>query len=288
MNRLFSIARRRPSYVDLITPFVYGVTGYRLKWAPNFDTAVFTPFLTSSNVGFLDQTINQHVVDVQPMGGMASNGSRNVRIVFNPSNPSYGVALSGSFTTAASASVTTGSSQIGIVFPGNTLTFAAQPGVSYTVTTVASGTITLTTSYTGTTGATTATLLLNDGSAFWLQFAQVTGSSETLVGAPTLVLPDGAHQGVGIVTIHGTAPSATNSTGSLQIDLPFLMEDFHIHNEGSAINLFVATEQNGAEAEVPPDTAVQYSSLRGTQGSIWVRGSSACAFSATFTRAFPR
>lgn len=293
MNRLFSIARRRPNYVDLITPFSYGVTGYRLKWSPNFD-GTFTSFLTAPNVGFLDQTINQHKVDVQPMGGTASNGGRNIRIVFNPSNPSYGVALSGSFTTAASASVTTASSQVGVVFPGNSVAFAAQPGVSYTVATVASGTITLTTSYTGTTGATTATLLINDSSSFWLQFAQVTGGSETLVGAPTLVLPDGSHQGVGIVTIHGTAPGAVNSTGSLQIDLPFLMEDFHIHNEGT-VNLFVATEQNGAEAEVPPDTAVQYSSLRGTQGSIWVRGQAASGgaatpvlFSATCTRAFPR
>jgi hypothetical protein len=279
--------------VDLITPFSYGVTGYRLKWAPNFDKT-FNTLLTSTNVGFLDQTINQHKVDVQPMGGTASNGGRNIRIVFNPSNPSYGVALSGTVTLSASTSVTTSTDQTSVVFPGNSVAFAAQPGVSYTVASLTSSAITLTTAYTGATGASTGFLVIADNTAFWLQLAQVTGASETLVGAPTLVLPDGSHQGVGIVTIHGTAPGAVNSTGSLQIDLPFLMEDFHIHNEGT-VNLFVATEQNGAEAEVPPDTAVQYSSLRGTQGSIWVRGQAASGgaatpvlFSATCTRAFPR
>jgi len=293
MNRLFGIARRRPGYVDLITPFSYGVTGYRLKWSPNFD-GTFATFLTTTNIGYLDPLINPNVVDAQPMGGAASNGSKNVRIVFNPTNTTYGTALSGSFTTAASASVTTASSQVGIVYPGSVVTFAAQAGVNYTVAAVASGTITLTTAYTGTTGATTATMLIPDTKAFWLQFAQVTGGSETLVGAPTLVLPDGANHGQGIVTIHGTAPSATTSAGSLQIDLPRMMQNFQIHSEDSANYLYVSTEQNGAEQQLQPAAFPQYQTLWGVQSSLWVRGATssgtgaAVAFSATFTLGFPR
>jgi hypothetical protein len=77
MNRLFKIARRRPSIVDLYTPFTYGVDGYRLKWAANFD-GVFATALTSTNVGYLDPSINQAVLDAQPTNG------KDVRIVFNP------------------------------------------------------------------------------------------------------------------------------------------------------------------------------------------------------------
>lgn len=63
--------------MDFFTPFAYGVTGYRLKWAANFDGA-FSTFLTASNVGYLDPAINPNVVDTQPSTG------QDVRIVFNP------------------------------------------------------------------------------------------------------------------------------------------------------------------------------------------------------------
>jgi hypothetical protein len=296
MNRLFGVARRRPGYVDVITPFSYGVTGYRLKWAPNFDATTFSPILTSSNVGYLDPTINPNVVDAQPMGGAASNGSKNIRIVFNPANPSYAVALTGTYNVSHSSnSLTPSTSQVGIVYPGSTISFASQPGVSYTVATVAAGTITLTANYTGTSNAaTTATMSINDGSSFWLQFAQVTGGSETLVGAPTLLLPDSANHGQGIVTIHGTAPAGTSSTASLQIDLPRMMQNFHIHSEDSSNYLYVATEQNGPEQQLQPAAFPQFETIWGVQSSIWVRGATssgtgaAVAFSATFTLGFPR
>jgi hypothetical protein len=219
MNRLFSVVRRRPNYVDVLTPFAYGATGYRLKSSTNFDGS-FTPFLTVTNVGYLDPSININTVDAQPLGGFTGqlSSGRNVRIVFNP-----------------------------------------------------------------------ATFSLTDTSDIWLQFAQVVGSTETLVGAPTLLLPDSSNHGVGIVTIHGQAPSGASTANSFQIDLPRLMEDFHIHNEDPSNSLYVSTEAGGPETKVPPDTAEQFTSLRGTQGSLWVRGGGgAVEFSARFTLAYPR
>ncbi len=217
MNRLFSVIRRRPNYIDVVTPFVYGSDGYRLKWATNFDGS-FSTVLTSTNIGFVDPNINPNVIDAQPLGGSASNGGRNVRIVFNPAT--YGI---------------------------------------------------------------------TDTSSFWLQFVRTVGGVEQTPGAPTLILPDSANHGVGIVTIHGNAPNAATSAGSLQIDLPRVMEDFHIHNEDGSNNLFLSTEQSGAETQLRPDTFSQFSQMRAAQGSIWVRGGGGVvAFSARMTLAFPR
>lgn len=134
-----------------------------------------------------------------------------------------------------------------------------------------------------------ASYSIDDTKSFWLQFAQVTGGSESLVSAPTLILPDSALRGQGIVTIHGTAPSAADSTGALQIDLPFVAQNFQIHNEDGTNSLFVSTEQGGPEQKCGVATFPQYETLWGAQPSIWVRGGGgAVAFSASFTRAFPR
>jgi hypothetical protein len=76
MNRTLSVMRRRPHYIDARTPIVYGVAGYRLKWAANFD-GIFTTFLTSTNVGFLDENVPRGRVDSQPTQG-------SVRMVFDP------------------------------------------------------------------------------------------------------------------------------------------------------------------------------------------------------------
>lgn len=138
------------------------------------------------------------------------------------------------------------------------------------------------------------TYSIDDTKSFWLQFAQVTGAAETLVSAPTLILPDSANKGVGLVTIHGAALGATSSAGALQLDLPFLMADFRIHNEDTANYLYVSTEAGGPEQQLRPDTFPQFTSIAGTQASIWVRGatpanvSAAVNFSAVFTAAFPR
>ncbi len=289
MNRIFKIGRRRTGIIDLYTPLTPGLDflGYRVKWAPNFDAA-FTTIINSSNVGYVDPNINLYTVESQPTTG------KDVRIVFNPS--SFGTPLTGVFNVTNNlATVTPTMTQVGIVYPGNTLTFGSQPGASYVVLSVASGLITLTTPYTGTTNtATTSSLSIGDSNSFWLQVAQVVGGTETLVSAPTLILPDSANRGQGIVTIHGNAPGASSSSGALQIDFPYVMQDIQIHLEDASNYLYVSTEQNGAEQELKPDTFPQYQTIWGSQPSIWVRGGTALgtgaivAFSATFTLSFPR
>lgn len=76
MNRLFSIRRRRPHLVDVWTPKVAGVDGYRLKWGANFSSAPAT-IITSTNAGFIDDNVNRATVETQPLNGQ-------VRIVFDP------------------------------------------------------------------------------------------------------------------------------------------------------------------------------------------------------------
>lgn len=212
MDRTLSVIRRRPNLVDALVPFVYGVAGYRLKYAQNFDSAIWTTLMTSTNVGYRDPAVNPSVIDVQPTQG-------RVRIIFNP-----------------------------------------------------------------------ATYSITDTLSFWVELFHVAaGGAETQMSAPTLLLPDSAHHGIHQVTIHGNAPSAADSTGSLQLDLPRLMSDYRIHNEAADRNLFVATEQDGPEQQLRPDTFPQSSSFSSTQSSIWVRGGGAIVpFSAIFTTAFPR
>ena len=212
MNRTFSVIRRRPGIVDVVTPFTYGVQTYRLKWASNFDGSYAT-FLDSTNVGYLDPTINPAVVGSQP------TSSRQVRIVFNPS-----------------------------------------------------------------------TYSILDTAPFWLQLWTVpVGGSEAQQSAGGLILPDSSNHGAGIVTIHGAAPAAADHTGSLQIDLPGMMQDIRIHNEDGINNLYVATDPNGAESALFPDTFPQWTSLQGYTSSLWVRGGGGpVSFSCSMTRAFPR
>lgn len=135
---------------------------------------------------------------------------------------------------------------------------------------------------------------ITDTSSFWLQFSQITGGSQTLVSAPTLILPDSANKGQGNVTIAGTAPSGGASANSLQLDLPFVFQNFQITNTAtpavSGTVLYVSTEAGGPEMAVGPGLGFPgYQTIWGAQPSIWVRGGGAtCTFSATFTLAFPR
>ena len=140
-----------------------------------------------------------------------------------------------------------------------------------------------------------ATYSIDDTKSFWIQYAQVVGGTETLVSAPTLILPDSANKGQGIVTIAGTAPAGTASANSFQIDLPFIAQNFQITNTaatGATNVLYVSTEAGGPEMAVGPALGFPgYTTITGAQPSIWVRGSSGGAgvtFSATFTLAFPR
>jgi hypothetical protein len=133
---------------------------------------------------------------------------------------------------------------------------------------------------------------ITDTSSFWLQFSQITGAVPTLVSAPTLILPDSALKGQGNVTIAGTAPMGAGSANSLQLDLPFVAQNFQITNTAAAggHTLFVSTEAGGPEMQIGPGLGFPgYQTIWGAQPSIWVRGGGGTVtFSATFTLAFPR
>jgi hypothetical protein len=137
-----------------------------------------------------------------------------------------------------------------------------------------------------------ATYSITDTSSFWVELYHVApGGAETQVSAPSLILPESAHHGIHQITLHGAAPNGADSSHSLQLDLPRLMSDFRIRCE-SAVGgnaLFVATEENGAEQQLMPDTFPQYMSLLATQGSLWVRGGGGIVnFSAICTTSFPK
>lgn len=78
MNRTLTVSRRRAGIVDTYVPKVYGVAGYRLKAATNFDAAFATIF-TSTNVGFVGDGVDQRVLESQPVNG-------RVRMVWNPTD----------------------------------------------------------------------------------------------------------------------------------------------------------------------------------------------------------
>lgn len=75
--RDFTVIRRRPNFLDLITPKRVGVAGYRLQAATNFDQS-FTTILTAPiSSGYLDPAINPTMIS-------AINNNDHIRIVFNP------------------------------------------------------------------------------------------------------------------------------------------------------------------------------------------------------------
>jgi len=215
MTRMFKVNRRRPHIVDLFTPNVVGVDGYRIKWATNFDGLFADTVLTSTNMGYMDPAINRAVIEAQPTGGQ-------VRIVFDPAS-------------------------------------AEDNGP------------------------------IDDTLPFWIKVVHVVGGVEQTPSAATLLLPDSARHGVGIISIAGNAPNEASSADSLQIDLPMLMQDFRFHNSDGANSLFVATQAGGPEQEIPANLAMQTLGILGTQSTLFVRGGGGVVpFSATFTLAFPR
>ena len=214
--RVFSCFRRRPHVVDMLTPFVYGVQTYTVKYATNFD-GIFASIINCSNVGFYDDNIPRGKTELQNTNGF-------VRMTFDP-----------------------------------------------------------------------ATFSIDDTRSFWLQLWETPAVGiPAAVSAPTLLLPDTANHGIGLVTIAGNAPAGTSSTTSLQLDMPRMMQDWKIHNQDSTNLLYIATEQNGPEMSIGPTAFPQYYNYNGVQGSIWVRGATTAgvgavvAFSATASLAFPK
>jgi hypothetical protein len=84
VSRQFSVIRRTPNLVDVLTPFVYGTVQYRLKWSATFD-GTFTTLAAPTAVGYLDPTVNQTVLQVVP------NHGRSVRIAIDPMNAAYSI-----------------------------------------------------------------------------------------------------------------------------------------------------------------------------------------------------
>lgn len=75
--RDFSIVRRRPNLVDLITPRRVGVKGYRLEAATNFDGSFSTILTADIGSGYLDKNVN-------PAKLHSINNPNHIRIVFDP------------------------------------------------------------------------------------------------------------------------------------------------------------------------------------------------------------
>jgi len=137
------------------------------------------------------------------------------------------------------------------------------------------------------------TFSIDDTKSFWLQLWEtVPPAASAQVSACTLLLPDTANKGQGIVTIQGNAPNGASSANSLQLDLPTLMQNIQITNNAGAGGtvLYVSTEQGGPEMAVGPGLGFYaYSTIYASQGSIWVRGGGGTvSFSATSTLSFPR
>lgn len=128
---------------------------------------------------------------------------------------------------------------------------------------------------------------ITDTLPFWLMVSRVAGA-ETF-SPPTLILPEDAHHGVGVVILNGTAPVAAQ----LQLDLPRLMSDIRITNDDGAGGNFmtVGTTLGGPTFTVWPtsDAGVTQLSLTATEGTLVVQGDTAdVAFTATCTLSFPK
>lgn len=128
---------------------------------------------------------------------------------------------------------------------------------------------------------------ITDTVPFWLMVSRVVGAE--VFSPPTLILPEDAHHGVGIVILAGAAPVAA----PLQLDLPRLMSDIRISNDdGAAGNLmYVSTVPSGPVFTIWPtaDVGVTALTLKATEGTLIVQADTAdVAFTATCTLSFPK
>lgn len=85
-NREFSIIRRRPHIVDLLTPKRAGVKGYRFQVAPNFDGAFQTILTADISSGYLDPNVNSNLLHTV-------NNNDHIRVVFDPNTFTAGASI---------------------------------------------------------------------------------------------------------------------------------------------------------------------------------------------------
>lgn len=122
MSRQFSVIRRAPQLIDILTPFVYGITEYRIKYAANFD-ASFTQIIAAPRNGYLDPTVSQAILQSAP--------GNNVRITFDPTNSAYSIAAPSS-SMWLQLTRYDGSSEVYVSPPTLLLPFEANQGIGVT------------------------------------------------------------------------------------------------------------------------------------------------------------
>ncbi len=118
---------------------------------------------------------------------------------------------------------------------------------------------------------------LDDNQPIWVKLYHVDAAAvETQVSACTLITPDETQflsRGAGHLMLRGTAPSAADVGGSLQLDLPRLQTDWRVLNESTTRGAFVAFEPGGPENYLPANSQTpQLISFKANSGSIWIRG----------------
>lgn len=115
----------------------------------------------------------------------------------------YTAPLSGTIgVTNGSAAVATGTSQVGTVLPGDSLMFANQPGVTYTVLTVVAATITLTVPFSGVTNAATGAVDVCTA-----------GTAASAINTAIQALAD--YSSIGTSTVSGATVTVTQVAGAL-------------------------------------------------------------------------
>jgi hypothetical protein len=248
-GRLFSILRRKPGFIHLVTPLLdfqkTGVLKYRFYTDvdddPNFTAP--TPVITVSNTGFIDPAVAGPQNPIIP--------GNNVQLLLK----------------------TEMSLTPGLGHPPNN-----PPPISPPV------------------DLSPYTYPLPESAHFWLKLVYVDSTGADMSpppaivtpSAPTLVLPPfvGNEQ----AGFNSTAPSGSDITDSLQIDLPRQMSNFRVRNLSTSVDLCIAFQEGGPEIIVPGQSSSQESiGFEGIVSSFWIRGSgNTCAFSCQFTYANPR
>jgi hypothetical protein len=128
---------------------------------------------------------------------------------------------------------------------------------------------------------------LVDTNPFFIQVeAQNPNGTFDAKEAMHMVLPPEMATPNRVIALSGTAPSAADISGSLEVQLPMQCIDFEFENLDNAKDLYVAFEPTGGEYLIPPLTTDGYTLAQqlSSVSQIFVRGGGASvAFRAVFT-----